>query len=134
MWFLFKAKSYRIFQPCRELDKQMCYNWIKYLQQTWALGSLLPLLAVRILLRLETYSKWFEKYVYWYIVLCKVPDYFIHCRSSGAVGESVRLTSESWVFESQPRKTLVVKTYSDSSTAKRSSLGGYVKVPRRWPL
>ena len=31
--------------------------------------------------------------------------------------------AEDWVFKSQPRQTLVVKTGSDSSTAKRSALG-----------
>ena len=31
--------------------------------------------------------------------------------------------AEGWVFESQPRQTLVVKIGSDSSTVKRSALG-----------
>ena len=30
--------------------------------------------------------------------------------------------AEDWVFESQPRQALVVKTGSDSSTSKRSAL------------
>ena len=36
-----------------------------------------------------------------------------------------------WVFKSQPRQTLVVKTGSDSSTAKRSVIGASVTGPRR---
>ena len=42
--------------------------------------------------------------------------------------------AEGWVFESQPRQTQVVKTGSDSSTAKRSALGVSVTGPRRLPL
>ena len=42
--------------------------------------------------------------------------------------------AEGWVFESQPWQTLVVKTGSDRSTAKRSALGVSVTGPRRWPL
>ena len=35
------------------------------------------------------------------------------------------------VFESQPRQTLVVKTGTDSSTAKRSAISVSVTGPRR---
>ena len=41
--------------------------------------------------------------------------------------------AEGWVFESQPQQTQVVKTGSDSSTAKRSTLDMIVTDPRRWP-
>ena len=44
------------------------------------------------------------------------------------------LQSEGWLFKSQPRQTLVVKTGSDSSTAKRSELGVSVTGPQRGPL
>ena len=39
--------------------------------------------------------------------------------------------AEGWVFESQPRQTLVVKTGSDNSTAKRSAIGVSVTGARR---
>ena len=39
--------------------------------------------------------------------------------------------AEGLVFESQPRQTLIVKTGSDSSTAKRSAIGVIVTGPRR---
>ena len=39
--------------------------------------------------------------------------------------------AEGWVFESQPRQSYVVKTGSDSSTAKRSAIGVSVTGPRR---
>ena len=38
---------------------------------------------------------------------------------------------EGRVIESQPRQTFVVKTGSDSFTAKRSTIGVSVKGPRR---
>ena len=38
---------------------------------------------------------------------------------------------EGRVFESQPRQTLVVKTSSDSSIAKRSAIGVSVKGSQR---
>ena len=38
--------------------------------------------------------------------------------------------AEDWVFESQPQKTKVVKTGSDSSTAKRSATGVSITSPR----
>ena len=38
---------------------------------------------------------------------------------------------ESWVFESQPRQTLDVKTGSDSSIAKHTALGVSVTGPWR---
>ena len=39
-----------------------------------------------------------------------------------------------WLFEIQPRKTLVVKTGSDTSTAKRSELGMSVKIINGCPV
>ena len=39
-----------------------------------------------------------------------------------------------WVFESQPRQTKVVKTGSDSSTAKHSAKGVNFMGPRRRSL
>ena len=36
--------------------------------------------------------------------------------------------AEGWLFESQPRQTYVVKTASDSSTAKRPAIGVSVMV------
>ena len=42
--------------------------------------------------------------------------------------------AEWWVFHYHPRQTLVVKTGSDRSTAKRSAIGVSVTGPRRWPL
>ena len=39
--------------------------------------------------------------------------------------------NEGWMFDSQPRHTYVVKTGSDSSTAKRSAIGVSVTGPRR---
>ena len=53
---------------------------------------------------------------------------------SSAVPQWIRTfapQAESWVFESQPRQTLVVKTGSDSSTTKRPVS---VMGPRRSPL
>ena len=41
--------------------------------------------------------------------------------------------AEGWVFESQPRKTQVIKTGSDSYNAKHSALGATVTGPRIWP-
>ena len=41
--------------------------------------------------------------------------------------------AEVWVFESLLRQTLLVKTGSDSSTAKRSAIGVSVTGPRRMP-
>ena len=41
---------------------------------------------------------------------------------------------EGWVFKSQSWQTLVVKTGSDSSTAKRSAIGVGVTDLRRWQL
>ena len=42
--------------------------------------------------------------------------------------------AEGWVFESQLHQIKVVKTGSDSSTTKRSTIGLSVTSPRRWPL
>ena len=39
--------------------------------------------------------------------------------------------ADGWVFESQPRQTLVIKTGSDSSTTKRSATGVGVIDHRR---
>ena len=39
--------------------------------------------------------------------------------------------AEGWMFESQPRQTQVVKTGSDSSTAKRSAIGVNATGPWR---
>ena len=53
---------------------------------------------------------------------------------AAAVAQWVRaiaLQVEGWVFESEPRQTLVVKTGIDSSTDKRSALGVSVTGPRR---
>ena len=53
---------------------------------------------------------------------------------TAAVAQWVRVfapQAEGWVFESQQRQTQVVKTGSDSSTAKRSAIGMSVTGPRR---
>ena len=53
---------------------------------------------------------------------------------AAAVAQWVRAfaqLTEGWVFESQPRQTYIIKTGSDSSTAKRSALGLNVMGPRR---
>ena len=53
---------------------------------------------------------------------------------TAAVAQSVRALArqaEGWVFESQLRQTYVVKTGSDSSTAKRSEIGVSITGPRR---
>ena len=42
--------------------------------------------------------------------------------------------ADGWVFESQPRQTLVIERGSDSSTAKRLAIGVSVTGPRRLPL
>ena len=55
---------------------------------------------------------------------------------TAVVAQSVRALAsqaKSWVFESPSRQTLVVKTGSDSSTVKRSTIGVSVTGPRRWP-
>ena len=56
---------------------------------------------------------------------------------AAAVAQWVRTftpQAEGWVFEFQPQQTYVVKTDSDSSTAKRSPIGVSVTGPRRWLL
>ena len=56
---------------------------------------------------------------------------------TAAVAQRVRALApqaEGWVFKSQPRQTKVVKTGSDSPTAKRSAIGVSVTGTRRWPL
>ena len=51
---------------------------------------------------------------------------------TAAVAQWVRVFApQGWVFESQQRQTQVVKTGSDSSTAKRSAIGMSVTGPRR---
>ena len=58
-------------------------------------------------------------------------------RWTAAVVQSVRafaLHPKDWVFESQPRQNQVVKTSSNSYTAKRSSIVLSVTGSRRWPL
>ena len=55
------------------------------------------------------------------------------CLSAAAVAQWVRVfapQAEGWVFETQPRQTLVVKTGSDSSTAKRSAIAASVTGTR----
>ena len=50
----------------------------------------------------------------------------VHSSLTAAVAQLVRALvpqAEGWVFESQPRQTLFVKTGSDRSTAKRSAIG-----------
>ena len=47
---------------------------------------------------------------------------------------ALALQAEGWAFESEPRQTLVVKTDSDLSAAKRSAIGVSFTGPRRWPL
>ena len=44
---------------------------------------------------------------------------------------ALALQAEGWVFESEPRQTLVVKTDSDRSAAKRSAIGVSFTGPRR---
>ena len=46
------------------------------------------------------------------------------------MGKSFGPQAESWMFESQPLQTHVVKTGSDSSIAKRSAKGVNVTGPR----
>ena len=56
---------------------------------------------------------------------------------TAAVAQWVRAFApqvEGWVFESQWWQTQVVKTGTDSCTAKRSAIGVSVKGPQRWPL
>ena len=53
---------------------------------------------------------------------------------TNAVAQSFRVFAshvEGWVFESQPRQTYVVKTGSDSSTAKYLATGVSVTGPQR---
>ena len=65
-----------------------------------------------------------------------VNDHFLkhNCNSAAAVAQWVRVfapQAEDWVFESQPRQTLVVTTGSDSFTAERSVLGVSVMGSQR---
>ena len=63
---------------------------------------------------------------------------FIYVHIKGyRCGDAVRAFSshaEGWLFESQPRQILVVKSGIDSSTAKRLATGVSVTGPRRLPL
>ena len=64
--------------------------------------------------------------------ICK--SFLRHMFYVAAVAQSVRAFishAEGWFFKSRPRQTLVVKTGSDGSTAKRSSTGASVTGPRR---
>ena len=57
---------------------------------------------------------------------------FISLKESRAVTQLFRAfasQAEGWVFQSQPRQTKVLKTGSDSSTAKRSAVGVSVTGP-----
>ena len=57
----------------------------------------------------------------------------LHPRSYAAVATYVRAMSplaEGWMFKSQPRQTLVMKTGSDTSTAKHFAIGVGVTGPR----
>ena len=60
---------------------------------------------------------------------------YIHVPTfTAALAQSIRafaLHAEGMVFVSQPRQTYVVKTGSDSFTAKRLATGGSVRGPRR---
>ena len=59
---------------------------------------------------------------------------FLLMQSAAVVGQSVKALAplaEGSIFESLPQQTKVVKTGSDSSTAKRSALGVNVTGPRR---
>ena len=61
---------------------------------------------------------------------------FLPSIEAAAKAQSVRAfapQAKGWVFVFQPRQTLVVKTGSDSSTAKRSVIRVSVMGPRRWP-
>ena len=56
------------------------------------------------------------------------------CIETAVVAQSVRAFvshAEGWVFESQQRQSQVVKTGSDSSTAKRSAVGVSTTGPQR---
>ena len=56
---------------------------------------------------------------------------------TAAVAQSVEafaLHAEGWVLESHPRQVWVVKTGSDSSTAKHSTTGATGTGPRKWPF
>ena len=63
-------------------------------------------------------------------ILIKAPFISISI-SAAAVAQWARAfasQAEGWMFESQPRQTLVVKTGSDSSTVKRSAIGVSIMV------
>ena len=80
--------------------------------------------------------RWFSFITRLYIVLSlPKPESFTQpYGTTAAVAQRARAVAskaEGWVFESQPRQTLVVKTGSDCSTAKRSAIGVSVTGPRR---
>ena len=59
---------------------------------------------------------------------------YIDMQHVAAMAQSVRefvLHAEGWVFESQLRQTRIVKTGSDSPTAKHSATGESVEGPWR---
>ena len=59
-------------------------------------------------------------------------DTFTYVYKTAAVAQWVRALApltEGWVFEYQPRQIYVVKTGSDSFTAKRSAIGVGVTDP-----
>ena len=74
----------------------------------------------------------------WYCsILSYVLCIYVYIIWTAAMAQWVRALTphtEGWVFESQPRQTLVVKTGIDSSTDKRSAVGVSVTGPCRWPL
>ena len=67
--------------------------------------------------------------LYFFMLCISIIDFTTVQWTAAVVPASGRL-----VFESQQRQTLVAKTGSDSSTAKRSAIGVSVTGPRRWPL
>ena len=63
----------------------------------------------------------------------KILKYLYTDRGGGAVGRAFTLNADGLVFESKSGQTKVMKSGSDSSTAKRSAAGVHVNVtgPRR---
>ena len=65
---------------------------------------------------------------------CCLPKFQLLIRQTAAMAHGVRSLApqaEGFVFECQPRHTLVVKTVSDSPAAKRSAIGMSVTGSRR---
>ena len=74
------------------------------------------------------------RHVWWWsscltrkIKVFSIYDWMMRCPNIWHLFENLQ------TFESQPRQTLVVKTGSNSSTAKRSAIGVNVTGPERWP-